>query len=192
MHTRRRGALRLRGQDGLAGGRHLDHAEAPRASKAEVAHTRSLSRPRAKTDNLTHATEIGTATAWTTVAFALADSGRRVRSYDPEVHPERERYLNLARPVRDRIELHRHRAEEAQPAPASTGLVFVDGAHDRESTIDAYRTFAAAVQPGGAMAFHDYGHPRYPGVSEAVQELGLRGEVRGGMFVWRKDASTHV
>ena len=133
-------------------------------------------------------TEIGTATAWTTVAFALADDARRVRSYDPEVHPERERYLKLAQPVRDRIELHRHRAEEAQPKATSTGLVFVDGAHDRESTINAYRTFVPAVQPGGAIAFHDYGHPRYPGVSEAVQELGLRGEVKGGIFVWRKDA----
>ncbi len=40
--------------------------------------------------------------------------------------------------------------------------------------------------PGGAVAFHDYDHPEYPGVREAVEELGLRGQPVGGMFVWRK------
>jgi hypothetical protein len=41
---------------------------------------------------------------------------------------------------------------------------------------------------GGVIAFHDFDHPDYPGVREAVEELGLTGEVRGGVFVWRKPA----
>jgi hypothetical protein len=130
--------------------------------------------------------ELGTATGWTAVAFAIADPRRRVRSYDPEVRPERERYLALAGAARARIELLQQRAEQAVPDPASAGLVFIDCAHDRETTRDAFRAFEPAVRPGGAVAFHDYGHPRFRGVFEAVEELGLRGEISGGMFVWRK------
>ena len=130
--------------------------------------------------------ELGTATAWTAVALAIADESRRVRSYDPEVRPERERYLRLAGTARERIDLLTERAEQVEPEPHSTWLVFIDCAHDRETTRDAYRAFEPAVRPGGAIAFHDYGHPRYPGVSDAIQELGLHGEVRGGTFIWRK------
>jgi predicted O-methyltransferase YrrM len=130
--------------------------------------------------------ELGTATGWTSVAFAISDDRRRVRSYDPEIRPERERYIALAGPARERIELQQQRAEEATPEPGSAGLLFIDCAHDRETTRDAFRAFEAAVQPGGAVAFHDYGHPRYPGVFQAVEELGLRGVTSGGMFIWRK------
>jgi hypothetical protein len=35
------------------------------------------------------------------------------------------------------------------------------------------------------VAFHDYGHPAHPGVAQAVADLGLEGDVRGGTFVWR-------
>jgi hypothetical protein len=133
-----------------------------------------------------HVIELGTATGWTAVAFAIADDRRRVRSYDPEVRPERDRYLALAGPALDRIELRAERAEHAAAEPASAGLVFIDCAHDRETTRDAFRAFEPAVQPGGAVAFHDYGHPRFRGVFEAVEELGLRGVVSGGMFIWRK------
>jgi hypothetical protein len=45
------------------------------------------------------------------------------------------------------------------------------------------------VAPGGVAAFHDYGHPEYPGVREAVAELGLEGREEGGLFVWRQPAS---
>jgi predicted O-methyltransferase YrrM len=131
------------------------------------------------------AVELGTGTAWTTVALALADAGRRVESYDPVVRPERERYLALAPAARERIALHAAPAQDARPQPGSVGFLFIDCAHDRETTVAAYRAWAAAVAPGGVVAFHDYDHPRYPGVSEAVRELGLRGQVRGGVFVRR-------
>ncbi|HEY7632434.1 MAG TPA: hypothetical protein VH817_17145, partial [Thermoleophilaceae bacterium] len=47
--------------------------------------------------------ELGTGTAWTTVSLALADSGRRVVSFDPTVWDTRERYLELAGSARERI-----------------------------------------------------------------------------------------
>jgi len=133
--------------------------------------------------------ELGTATGWTTAALALADDHRHVASYDPAVRPERERYLGLLHPRdRARISLHQVPAQNVRPEPASVGFVFIDCAHDRQTTADAFRAWEPAVVWGGVIAFHDFDHPDYPGVREAVEELGLAGEVRGGVFVWRKPA----
>lgn len=128
--------------------------------------------------------EIGTGTAWTTAALALADGSRRVVSYDPIVRPERERYLDLSR-VRGRIEL-REQGGEAGPSAGDPApdFVFVDGSHEKGLTIDTFHAWREALAPGGAIAFHDYGNPLYPGVSEAIEELGLEGDVERDVFVW--------
>jgi hypothetical protein len=34
------------------------------------------------------------------------------------------------------------------------------------------------------VVLHDYGHPDFPGVAEAVDELGLEGEATGGIFAF--------
>jgi hypothetical protein len=34
------------------------------------------------------------------------------------------------------------------------------------------------------VVFHDYSHPDYPGIREAVVELGLAGSEPDGVFVW--------
>ena len=130
--------------------------------------------------------EIGTGTAWTTAALALADRGRRVVSYDPIVRPERERYLELSG-VRDRIEL-REAGGEAGPAPGDPApdFVFVDGSHERGLTIQTFEAWRPALAAGGAIAFHDYGNELYPGVTEAIDELGLRGEAERDVFLWRQ------
>ena len=95
--------------------------------------------------------EIGTGTAWTTAALALADRRRRISSFDPVVRPERDRYLELAAAARDR-------------------------------TIETFRVWRPAVT--GLVAFHDYGNPAYPGVSEAIAALRLEGRVIRDLFVW--------
>lgn len=129
--------------------------------------------------------EIGTGTAWTTAALALADGERRVVSYDPIVRPERERYLDLSG-VRERIEL-REAGGEGGPAPGDppADFVFVDGSHEKELTIATFEAWREALAPGGAIAFHDYGNELYPGVTEAIRELGLEGDVERDVFVWR-------
>lgn len=129
--------------------------------------------------------EIGTGTAWTTAALALADSNRRVVSYDPIERPERERYLALSG-ARERIEL-RSQGGEAGPAEgdAPPDFVFVDGSHEKELTIETFEAWRSALAPGGAIAFHDYGNELYPGVTEAIEELGLDGDVERDVFVWR-------
>lgn len=130
--------------------------------------------------------EIGTGTAWTTTALALADKRRRVVSYDPVVRPERERYLELAGPAaRERIELVEAGGETGpragDPAP---DFVFVDGSHERELTIRTFEAWRPVLAGGGAIAFHDWRNPLYPGVSEAIEELGLRGRAERDVFVW--------
>src|SRR5664279_2246406 len=54
------------------------------------------------------------------------------------------------------------------------------------SVLAAFRTWREALAPDAVAVFHDYTHPDYPGVREAVIELGLAGEEIGGVFVWRR------
>jgi predicted O-methyltransferase YrrM len=130
--------------------------------------------------------ELGTGTGWSAVALALDDPARQIVSYDPSVRPERIAYLKLAGvSARERIEL---RAEPDSRGPhvgdAPVELLFVDSEHERRPVLDAFAAWRGALAPGAVVVFHDYAHPRYPGVREAVAELRLQGSERGGLFVW--------
>jgi predicted O-methyltransferase YrrM len=131
--------------------------------------------------------EIGTAAAWTTCCLALAQRGREVHSWDVEAHPERARYLALLAPA-DRARVHLHdRPGGLGPAdPPPVDAVFIDSSHEYDETVATFRTWEPALAPGGVIAFHDWDDEAYPGVTQAVHELGLRGEARGHLFVWRK------
>jgi predicted O-methyltransferase YrrM len=130
--------------------------------------------------------ELGTGTAWTTISLALADPRRRVTSFDPIVRPERERYLGLAGArARGRIELVAAPGERGPRPGQRVELLFVDSSHDREDTVREVEAWRGALAPGAIVALDDYDHPDYPGVREAVAELGLRGEQAGTLFVVR-------
>jgi predicted O-methyltransferase YrrM len=133
--------------------------------------------------------EVGTAAAWTTCCLALARPDREVHSWDVESHPERDRYLALLSPA-DRARVHLHdRPGGLGPAdPPPVDAVFIDSSHEREETVATYRTFEPVLAAGGVVGFHDWEDDAYPGVTEAVAELGLRGQPRGHLFVWRKPA----
>jgi predicted O-methyltransferase YrrM len=130
--------------------------------------------------------ELGTATGWTTASLALAAPAAHVLSADPVVQPHRERYLALApASARARIELVR-----ATGAAAAAGagddpvdLLFIDSSHERDATIEEHRAWGPRLAPSAVVVLHDYGHPGFPGVEEAVVALGLRGRVVDGMFV---------
>jgi predicted O-methyltransferase YrrM len=133
--------------------------------------------------------EIGTAAAWTTACIALARPGREVHSWDVEAHPERDRYLALLAPAdRARVHLHDRPGGLGPDDPPPVDAVFIDSSHEREETVATFRTWEPALSPGGVVAFHDWDDDAYPGVTEAVRELGLRGEARGHLYVWRKPA----
>jgi predicted O-methyltransferase YrrM len=130
--------------------------------------------------------ELGTATAWTAITLALDDRRRRVVTYDVIEREEAKRYLDLVGPdVRERIEL--------VIAPGCTGprdqqpvdLLYIDSSHGREQTIAEVRAWQAYLCPGAPVLFDDYTHPDYPGVREAIEEVGLKGQVRGKLFIHR-------
>ena len=64
--------------------------------------------------------------------------------------------------------------------------MFSDGSHEQAETVAEFHAWAPAVRPRGLIVFHDWENTRYPGVTEAIRELGLDGRVVRDMFVWRK------
>jgi predicted O-methyltransferase YrrM len=163
----------------LRAGDHFSLASAARPG--ELAQLLSLARGRLAV------VELGTGTAWSAIALALDDRARSIVSYDPSVRAEREAYLDLAgRQARERIELRAEpdaRGPHVGDAPAQ--LLFIDSEHRRQPVLAAFRAWRGALAPGAVVVFHDYAHPEYPGVREAVAELGLQGSERGGVFVWQ-------
>jgi predicted O-methyltransferase YrrM len=133
--------------------------------------------------------EIGTAAGWGTIALALADANRQVTTFDPTSWPTREQYLSLIpASVRSRIEfVDALGVDGAERFSGTADLVFIDGSHDRDATIAHMEAWRPRVAPGGVVVFHDYGNESWPGVAEAVRELGLTGETPGGsLFVWSR------
>ena len=130
--------------------------------------------------------ELGTGTAWTSIALALPDPRRRVVTFDTYVRPQRDRYLALVPPdVRERIDLITDAGDEGAPGRGPVDLLFIDSSHEHQGTIDDFRAWRRELAPGAVVAFDDFGHPDFPGVAEAVADLGLEGEDRGGLFVWQ-------
>jgi len=132
---------------------------------------------------------IGTGFAWTSAALALAHPERLVISIDPLVRPHRERYLSLLdAATRGRLELVEARGQDGPSAlgPAEmppVELLYIDGGHACEATVASFEAWRPALAARAVVAFHDYGDGQWPGVSEAVAQLGLEGEVEGTLFV---------
>jgi predicted O-methyltransferase YrrM len=163
------------------------HRSGDRFSLASAARPAELAGLLALARDRTAVVELGTGTAWSAIALALGDRARRVVSYDPCVRPERAAYLELAgRSVRERIDLRAEpdsQGPRADDSPAQ--LLFIDSSHERESVMSAFSAWRDALAPGAVVVFHDYRHPDYPGVRQAVVDLALSGSESGGLFVWR-------
>ena len=130
--------------------------------------------------------ELGTGTAWTAIALALAEPRRTVLSFDPIVRPERELYLRLCSPdARGRIRLEAVEGAAGAERSGQVDLLFVDSTHSREATLAEFAAWRPRLAPGAVVAFHDWRHPDYPGVTEAIEALGLEGEEHGPLFAWR-------
>jgi SAM-dependent methyltransferase len=131
--------------------------------------------------------ELGTGTGWTTLVLAAAEPGRIVRTYDTQVKPHRAAYLALAnRDARRRILTVDGRGEEADPLPDSVDLLYVDSNHDCDIVRRSFEHWRERIACGGYAAFDDYVNDNYPGVREAVTELGLRGRTAGRLFIWQR------
>jgi predicted O-methyltransferase YrrM len=128
--------------------------------------------------------ELGTATGWTAISLALADPGRSVISLDVIDREEPRRYLSLVDDsVRRRIDLQIRDGAEGPRDATAVDLLYIDSSHQREPTIAELNAWRPVLAPGAVVVFDDYEHPDYPGVREAIAELGLTGERHGTMFV---------
>jgi hypothetical protein len=128
--------------------------------------------------------ELGTATGWTAISLALANPDRCVLSCDVVERAEPQRYLALVdRSVRERIKLAIAPGSEGPLSSAPVDLLYIDSSHDRRQTIAEVLAWRPALSRGGVIVFDDYTHPDFPGVREAVGELGLAGHRRGTLFV---------
>lgn len=65
-------------------------------------------------------------------------------------------------------------------------FLFIDATHDLESTRDAFLAWQGRLSEHAVVAFHDFNDPQWPGVTQAIQELGLRGHARDHLFVWSR------
>jgi hypothetical protein len=128
--------------------------------------------------------ELGTATGWTTISLALADPERCVLSCDVVERAEPQRYLGLVDgSVRDRIQLAIRPGSDGPLSAAPVDLLYIDSSHDREQTVAEVLAWRPSLSPGAVIVFDDYTHPAFPGVHEAIVELGLAGRQRGTLFV---------
>ena len=128
--------------------------------------------------------ELGTASGWTAISLALADRRRVVTSFDPILRPAPERYLGLVGDgVRNRIRLVNLPGADGPRDVRPVDLLYIDSSHDREPTIAEVTVWRPALAPGAVLVFDDYDHPDYPGVREAIEQLGLRGRMVGTLFV---------
>jgi len=140
--------------------------------------------------------ELGTAQGWTAISLAVADPDREVISFDPVErpgHPEPQRYLELVpEQVRRRVSLARERGDSGPRTDRPVDLLYVDTTHERADTIRELEAWRPVLRDGAWVVLDDYTHPEFPGVREAVGELGLEGEERDGLFVHRviKQAQT--
>ena len=65
----------------------------------------------------------------------------------------------------------------------SLDLIFIDGDHSYEGCKADIEAWLPKLKIGGFMAGHDYGHERFPGVKQAVDEIFGEVETFGDM-VW--------
>jgi hypothetical protein len=68
---------------------------------------------------------------------------------------------------------------------APVEMLFIDSSHERDGTLSAFCAWRPALARDAIVAFHDYGHPDYPGIAQAADELALDGALVAGLYVWR-------
>jgi predicted O-methyltransferase YrrM len=133
----------------------------------------------------TSVAEIGTGPGWSSIAIALAQPDCRIVSFDVEPRAA-ERYAQLVpRSVRERIRFVIGEGAGGATGASEVDFVFIDSSHQLEETVETFEAWRPKLRSPGTVVFHDYGNPDYPGVEQAVAQLGLEGSAQGGVFVWR-------
>jgi predicted O-methyltransferase YrrM len=133
----------------------------------------------------TSVAEIGTGPGWSSIAIALMQPDCRIVSFDIVPRPA-ERYARLVpRSVRERIRFVVGDGAGGAAGAPEVDFVFIDSSHQLEETVETFEAWRPKLRSPGTVVFHDYGNPDFPGVAQAVAQLGLEGQAEGGVFVWR-------
>jgi len=108
--------------------------------------------------------------------LATAHADRGVMTYDPVLRIERERYLALVSPsVRARVRFVNEPGSTGPRDGMEVDLLNLDSAHERQVALDELGAWRPALRPGALVVLDDFTHPEFPGVREAVRELGVTG-----------------
>lgn len=62
-------------------------------------------------------------------------------------------------------------SSETRPLIANIDVLNIDSNHTYEGTFKEINIWVPEVKKGGLVFFHDYDHPKAPGVSQAINEL---------------------
>ena len=84
----------------------------------------------------------------------------------------RQRFADQAAKYADRLTvMNMASVVAAREVPdASQDFVFIDADHSYEAVVADIDAWQPKVKPGGILCGHDYGHVRFPGVAQAVDE----------------------
>ena len=124
--------------------------------------------------------ELGTGTAWSAIALALDDRAPGSSAMTPAYAPSARRISRSPPATRASVSSCAPSPTAASRAPAThrRSSLFIDSEHEREPVLGAFALGARRSRPERLVVFHDYAHPDYPGVREAVRELALAGQQR--------------
>jgi hypothetical protein len=101
------------------------------------------------------------------------DRSNRVPSLAPEMAEVEKEFDEFASEFPGRVVKIKSRSLDArsQFTPQSVDVVYIDGLHDRRSVIRDILAWRDVPNICGLLAGHDYGHPGFPGVAQAVAIL---------------------
>lgn len=105
-------------------------------------------------------------------SYALSGSQQAML---PQSHYDRihERFMQDVKRYSDRARVHRLSstvAAECEQVPLNADVIFIDGEHSYAAVSEDIDAWFPHVKPGGWIGGHDYDHPRFPGVRQAVDE----------------------
>lgn len=109
--------------------------------------------------------------AWTPNRPSYKASKDRKAFFSPKKFRRAEdRARKNVAPFGDRAVFHKGEstAMAAEVAPASLDFVFIDAEHSAEAVTADIAAWRPTVKPGGFLSGHDYNHPNFPGVRQAV------------------------
>lgn len=114
--------------------------------------------------------EIGTFTGQT--AFALNENFPDAEIFTLDLDPDHSDELLKGYPEVKRLQGHSMQFNFAHWY-GTCDLVFIDGGHDYETVKADTGTASRLLRPAGAIVWHDFANPAYPGVKRYLEESGL-------------------